>query len=84
MKALKFLKEQQRRHINMAESMKVAYFDDELDEAIEELEKLENITCDGCNHLETQTKVLQYSCMPEPCRSCERKASDRYESKDKQ
>ena len=43
MKALKFLKEQQRRHINMAETMKVAYFDDELDEAIAELEKLEKI-----------------------------------------
>lgn len=53
--------------------------------AIKELEKLEEVkTCDGCNHLETQIKVLQYSCMPEPCRSCKRKALDRYEPKDKQ
>lgn len=42
MTALKFLKEQRRRHINMAETMKVAYFDDELDETIEELEALQS------------------------------------------
>jgi len=38
-KALEFLKEQKQRHQNMADSMKVVYFDDELDEAIEELDK---------------------------------------------
>ena len=57
---------------------------DNLKEAIEELEIMANRTCDGCKHLEAQIKALQYSYMPEPCRSCERKASDRYESKDKQ
>jgi hypothetical protein len=39
MEALQFLKEQKRRHQNMANSMRVVYFDDKLDEAIEELDK---------------------------------------------
>jgi len=47
-KALEFLKEQKRRHQNMADSMKVIYFDDELYEAIKELEDLENKTCKTC------------------------------------
>lgn len=50
MKALEFLKEQKRRHINMANSMKVVYFDDELDESIKELEELENRNCSNCKY----------------------------------
>lgn len=58
MKALKFLKEQQRRHINMAESMKVVYFDDELDEAIAELELIQSkINCDNCQKFDTRVNV---------------------------
>lgn len=40
MKALDFLKEQQQMHKNMAKSMSIVYFDDELDEAIAELEAI--------------------------------------------
>ena len=50
LKALKFLKEQRRRHQNMADSMKVVYFDDELDEAIKELEELNNRSCKSCKY----------------------------------
>ena len=50
LKSLEFLKDQKRRHINMANSMKVVYFDDELDEAIEELEALNNRCCDNCKY----------------------------------
>ena len=45
MKALEFLKEQKRRHMNMAKTMNVTYFDDELDEAIAELEAMQSRNC---------------------------------------
>lgn len=71
LKSLEFLKDQKRRHINMANSMKVVYFDDELDEAIEELEALENRRCNNCKYVSSDTLGLIYCSNPKsPLSSC--------------
>ena len=57
MKALDFLKEQQQRHKNMAQSMDLVYFDDELEEAIAELEALQSRSCEGCKHLLASPRI---------------------------
>ena len=84
MKALKFLKEQRRRHINMAETIKVAYFDDELDEAIKELEELQNRICDGCKYYVQINKSDSFVCSLWLDCSRKYKPKDRFEPKDKQ
>lgn len=64
LKALQLLKEQKKRHQDMADSMRAVYFDDELDEAIEELEtiqqslKLIMLNYDEC--YDKLTKSLKY------------------------
>ena len=77
LKALEILKDQRRRHQNMADSMKVVYFDDELDEAIKELEELNNRSCEGCKY-ETE----KY-CKGNFITVCSRypRLTDRYEAK---
>ena len=71
LKSLEFLKDQKRRHINMANSMKVFYFDDELDEAIEELEALNNRSCRNCKYVSIDTLGLIYCSSPKsPLSSC--------------
>ena len=77
MKALDFLKEQQRRHENMAESMNLVYFDDELEEAVSELEALQqHKSCEGC--------VREAEDMVDPhCAFCSRACKDNFEPKEK-
>lgn len=69
---------------------------DKMAELLEELEALQtqlqakdqtimdiqnNLVCPSdCIHLEMQTKMLEFSCLPEDCRSCRRKAADNYSS----
>ena len=56
MKALDFLKEQQRRHKNMAESMNIVYFDDEIDEAIAGLEEAQETIKDLKHNYDVQVE----------------------------
>ena len=76
-KALIFLKEQRRRHQNMADSMNVVYFDDELDEAIEELENVKNTLCNDCKYYLSSNGSYPL----EPCSECKRFYSDMFEPK---
>lgn len=73
-KSLTFLKEQRRRHQNMADSMKVVYFDDELDEAIEELENAKNTLCNDCIYYLSDNGNFPL----EPCTDCSRFYADKF------
>lgn len=53
----------------------------EIKKAINELEALENRSCESCKHLEEKELGLQYSCIFEVCRSCCRNNKDNWESK---
>lgn len=83
LKALKFLKDQRRRHINMAKSMKVVYFDDELDEAIAELEALNNRSCENCKHHIDTSKLSdeEYLSLIGKCIRCKYYYNDNWELK---
>jgi hypothetical protein len=59
----------------------------EKDEALEierllhkqKIEDLDNRSCDGCKHLPTKKRHLEYECLIEVCRSCKRNGNDNWE-----
>lgn len=52
-----------------------------IDEAIAELEALENRSCNGCKYLEDREELLKHSCLIEVCRNCTRSNIDNWEQK---
>jgi hypothetical protein len=52
-----------------------------IDEAISELEELENRSCEDCKHLANREKNLKHSCLIEVCRTCSRNNNDNWEQK---
>jgi hypothetical protein len=73
MKALKILKYiKEKQDISFVSNSNI-------NEAIEELEDLENRSCDGCKHLQDKKKHLEYECLIEVCRSCKRNSNDNWE-----
>lgn len=52
-----------------------------VDEAIAELEALNNRSCENCRHLEKKEKNLKFECLLEVCRTCTRNNNDNWEVK---
>ena len=51
----------------------------DIEEAIKELEELQNKSCNGCKHLLEKEENLKHNCLIEVCRSCMRSNIDRWE-----
>lgn len=52
-----------------------------INEAIKELEELENKSCNGCRHLKQKEENLNHDCLIEVCKSCTRSNIDKWEQK---
>lgn len=91
MKALKFLKEFEKDINYFIDSFDEYSYDEGLHtakiykikifEAIEELEALQNRSCENCRHLEKKEKNLKFECLLEVCRTCTRNNNDNWEPK---
>lgn len=55
-----------------------------VDEAIAELEALNNRSCENCRHLEKKEKNLKFECLLEVCRTCTRNNNDNWEVRNEQ
>jgi len=53
MKALKYLKDEKEYLKHIAKKQKIIFFNEELDEAITELEELDNRSCESCKHIDS-------------------------------
>lgn len=75
-----FVTKKEKQHFEVDKLIKDAF-----SKTISELKKLQTTSCDcdGCSNLPIQRECLKYSCMPDVCRACVRKADDRYTEEQK-
>ncbi|MCR8711307.1 hypothetical protein [Aliarcobacter butzleri] len=81
LKALKLLREKLELQSRYQGVSGMKPYINETKEAIEELEALNNRSCENCRHLEKKEKNLKFECLLEVCRTCTRNNNDNWEVK---